>query len=182
MVEGDWTSSLPTLLRAKAPVTDLVLWDLCDERLGVRRLPSGHFVTRSVDSISSGIDALYEDCPLWRPGEPQHLQHFTRRAAKFCDFLTRWRLFDKTIVLAPAWAAATRSGLATPPSYGWYAEEANLTFEAYHQCLQDLGLPVLRLAAEEVWADPGHQWGLAPFHYDVEVYDRLSADVRALIR
>ena len=38
----------------------MLLWDLCDERLGVRELGQQVFVTRSVDLLSTGVDARYQ--------------------------------------------------------------------------------------------------------------------------
>src|SRR5690606_3435896 len=53
MVEGDIGSDLRSRLAAAARNTDLLLWDLTDERLGIYRMPDGGFVTRTPDVIGS---------------------------------------------------------------------------------------------------------------------------------
>ncbi|WP_298886885.1 DUF6270 domain-containing protein [uncultured Serinicoccus sp.] len=176
MIEGDWTSSLPRALARVRGRVDLVLWDLCDERLGVRRLASGHYVTRSVDTIATGLDTQLEKqgAALVPFGSPQHRRHFTARLRSFRQRLRELELLERTLVLAPAWASRCGDGTPTPSSFGLSAEEANPIFADYHDEVEKVvGVPIIRLGEDLVEGAAHHRWGKAPFHYSDEVYLRL---------
>ena len=180
MIEGDWTSSLPRALARLRGRVDLVLWDLCDERLGVRRLASGHYVTRSVDTIATGLDAqLHEQgAELVTFGSPQHRRHFTARLRRFRQRLDELELLDRTLVLAPAWASRCGDGTPTPSSFGLSAKDANPLFADYHQEVEEIvGTPILRVGEDLVEAAAHHRWGKAPFHYSDDVYIRLADEI-----
>src|SRR5699024_8311248 len=55
LVLGDPESSLLTRLAEDGPRSDVVVWDLTDERLGVQPLGDGSFGTITPDSVRSGI-------------------------------------------------------------------------------------------------------------------------------
>lgn len=181
MIEGDWTSSLPRSLARVRGRVDLILWDLCDERLGVRRLTNGHVVTRSVDTITSGLDAQLEaqGAEIKSFGSEWHRRHFSTRLAHFRQRLTDYGMLDRTIVLAPAWASYKDDGTPTPPSFGLAATDANLAFDWYYEAVtKTVGVPVLRMEQHEVVAARVHRWGAAPFHYTTSVYERMVARIR----
>lgn len=181
MIEGDWTSSLPRSLARVRGRVDLILWDLCDERLGVRRLTTGHVVTRSVDTITSGLDAQLEaqGARLEPIGSEWHRRHFSTRLAHFRQRLVDYGMLDRTIVLAPAWASFKDDDTPTPPSFGLTAADANPVFDWYYQAVsKTVGVPVLRLEQDEVAAARVHRWGAAPFHYTTSVYERMVAQIR----
>lgn len=181
MIEGDWTSSLPRALARARGRVDLLLWDLCDERLGVRRLPSGHYVTRSVDTLSSGLDDQLrrQGAELVPFGSELHRRHFRARLDRFRQRLHDLHLLERTVVLAPAWASTRDDGQPTPPSFDLTAEQANPVFDDYHQAVTDtVGVPVIRVGPHHVHAASSHQWGIAPFHYTTHVYERLVTDIR----
>lgn len=182
MIEGDWASSLPRALARARGRVDLLLWDLCDERLGVLRLPSGHYVTRSVDTIATGLDGrLKAEGATHLPfGSARHQHQFGTRLAHFRQRLLHLGLLDRTLVLAPDWASRCDDGSPTPPSFGLTPDRANAMFDGYHQAVEEaVGVPVLRFGADEVEAASGHQWGRAPFHYTHKVYEQM---VRAIAR
>lgn len=181
MVEGDWTGSLLHRLRARQEDVDLVLWDLCDERLGVWRLADGRVVTRSVDGMSSGLDAaVAAEAEHVSLGDPQHRALFQDRLRSFRQDLDDLGLRARTLVLAPAWATQDDEGTPTPSSYGLRAAAANPIFSDYHDLVEELvGVPVLRIPADEVRATRQHRWGPAPFHYADPVYLSLVTRIQA---
>lgn len=184
MIEGDWNSSLPRALARARGKVDLLLWDLCDERLGVRRLPSGHYVTRSVDTLTSGLDDQlgHQGAEVVPFGSTLHRRHFAARLARFRQRLEELGVLDRAVVLAPAWASVQDDGRGTPPSFGLTAEQANPVFDDYHQAVVDrVGVPVIRLGPHEVRAAGSHQWGAAPFHYTSDVYERLVGEIREIV-
>ena len=74
---SDMVGNLEAQLTAVASYTNLLLWDLTDERLGVLETSPGTFLTRSTEALTAG---LYEGLParflelgtaehlhLWRP-------------------------------------------------------------------------------------------------------------------
>lgn len=177
MLEGDWNGSLLPLLREHASSIDLLLWDLCDERLGVRRLelvepPRQHaMATRSVDGIRAGLDVNLGGAPLIPFGTGKHRLLFLNSLRRFVEELRMLDLLAKTFVLAPAWASHTSSGTRTAHSFGLAAERANRIYDDYHASVSYVGkIPVLKHSAQEVAADVNHPWGPAPFHYVEEVY------------
>lgn len=179
MLAGDWGSSLVPQLRAHREEVDLLLWDLCDERLGVWRLPEGEVVTRSVDAISSGLEASLADrAEVVSFGSPGHLAAFTDASRQFRDVLADTGLLERTLLLAPPWATHTDDGSPTPTSFGLSAQVANGIFDAYHRVVQNiLDVPVVTLGQDRVVAAAGHQWGPAPFHYADSVYEALVTQV-----
>lgn len=185
MLEGDWTGSLVTTMEKEADAIDVVLWDLCDERLGVRSLrqsPPWQFATRSVDSIRAGLDGQLSGHALWRPDERRFRKLFDERLNDMGDLLDRTGLRQKTILLAPAWATQTNSGGTTPDSFGWNPRVANRVFARYHERIRSrLDLMTVERAPSEVEASENHRWGPAPFHYSDAVYESMTRDIRSLI-
>jgi len=184
MLLGDWESSLLPALHQHASSIDLLLWDLCDERLGLRLLeliepPSTYAIsTRSVDSIRAGVDARLESTPFVKFGSLRHRLMFLQSLRSFVHVLQELNLLEKVVVLAPAWASHTKDGNRTPSSFGLTSERANRLFDAYHSTVERVsGVSVLRLSAPQVSGDGHHPWGPAPFHYDGSVYENLSSRI-----
>lgn len=180
MLAGDWKSSLSRALTRHSARVDLLLWDLCDERLGAHELPGGRFVTKSVDSITSGLDQRLGPDAQFRPfGSPDHQAAFAGSLAPFKELLTETGLIGKTVLLAPPWAQRTSDASKPPRSFGRTATDANPVFSTYHQLIADrLGVPVISLPAAEVVAAHEHRWGMAPFHYTEDVYRTLTERIR----
>lgn len=178
MLVGDWESNMLPTLAKYAEWTDLLLWDLCDERLGVRRW-SGGTVTRSVDAISSGLDThLDQTSEVLALGTFEHLTSFTEGLQRFRETLQHVGLLDRTLLVAPPWAIRTEDGTRSPASFGMHAETANRLFTRYEEAVHDvLGIPVVTLPTEATKADVQHRWGLSPFHYSEDVYQTLAKGI-----
>jgi hypothetical protein len=179
MIEGDWGGSLLERLQHHREAIDLVLWDLCDERLGVWRLGDGAFVTRSVDGITSGLDAaVARSAEHVAFGTKDHLALFRDRVGRFSRELDDLGLRERTLVLAPDWASERDDGEPTPTSYGLKAVDANRMYLDYFQAIREIvGVPVLRFTGSEVQGASDHQWGPAPFHYAESVYRKMTESV-----
>ncbi|WP_299520989.1 DUF6270 domain-containing protein [uncultured Serinicoccus sp.] len=181
MLEGDWNGSLLPLLREHADSIDLLLWDLCDERLGLRRLdlaaPPRRYAmaTRSVDGIRAGVDEQLQDSPLVPFGSRKHRVLFLRALWAFADELRALGLLDKTLVVAPAWAIHTSTGAPTPSSFGLTPTRANRLYDDYYAAVRYVtNATLVTLPPGQVAADEDHLWGVAPFHYTESVYERLT--------
>ncbi|MGO2112732.1 MAG: DUF6270 domain-containing protein, partial [Pseudoclavibacter sp.] len=182
-IEADAVGNVERVVRRIAPATDVLLWDLTDERHGVFRFDDGATVTRSVDVLA--VPELVEatsGAELVEFGDDAHFAEWARRAAAFTELLVEVDLLDRTLVLAVDWAERDSVGAPTPSSMGMSAREANAAFPRYYGLLELLGLEVLRIPAVEAIADVDHKWGVAPFHYVPEVYDRIRASVEAFAR
>lgn len=171
MVRADFAGLLPARLEELADGIDLLLWDLADERHGVHRFSDGTFVTRSIDTIRSEAVAAVLDEAVHLPfGDDGHFALWRERATRFVEELRRQGLLERTVVLEVPWALRTTEGAPTPWSMGVRAGDANARFARYYATLHDLGVRTIALPPESVLADPGHRWGLAPFHYAPGVY------------
>lgn len=179
MLEGDWNGSLLPLLREQADSIDLLLWDLCDERLGLRQLeldgPRGHaMATRSVDGIRAGVDEQLLNSPLISFGTTKHRLLFLESLRTFADHLRQFGLLSRTLMLAPAWATRTSAGVATPSSFGLLPGRANRLYADYYATVRYVTRIPLLTTDKETLADDNHPWGVAPFHYTEEVYSSLT--------
>lgn len=174
MVTDDLRSALPAQLReAASRGVRAVLWDLTDERLGVYALPDGTVVTRSIDLISSGLDAtlaarvLDGSAQFHEFGGPGHLDRWSRALAAFRDLARDLRL--RVVLLDVPWAERDDLGRPTPSSFGTTARAANASFRRYVD-LAARAVEVVTLRPHEVVAAHDHRWGAAPFHYTTETY------------
>ena len=178
MVANDWAGSLPEQLAAASATVDLLLWDLCDERLGLYVMAPDQIITRSVELLSAGYaDKLPAGVRHAEFGSDEHLKRFKDSLSQFAALLDRLNLRDRLMLLAPPWASSDESGTGGLNSFGRTAEEANTLFPAYEQLAADaLHCPVIG-RERRTTASSVHQWGRAPFHYTDDVYDSLAEDI-----
>ncbi|MDO4783518.1 MAG: DUF6270 domain-containing protein [Propionibacteriaceae bacterium] len=174
MAHDDVAGAAFEALRSVAGSADVLLLDLCDERLGVVRMPDGSFLTRSVEKMRHGMQAgLDERGEVISFATLAHLNLWVERVEAVLSEIRAAGLAGRAIVLAPDWALADDEGAATPASFGLSAQCANQWFGRYYDVLVQLGLPVLRF--EDTVAASQHRWGRAAFHYDRASSDRMIA-------
>ncbi len=178
MMQADFAGDLEARLEAVSDTTDVLLWDLTDERHGVHVFDDGAVVTRSIDltSVPEALGAV-EGSRHIPFGTDEHFELWAPRAEQFRDYLLGRGLFEKTVVLQVPWAFVAPDGRETPVSMGTSAMEANEAYRRYYAHLRDLGFAVIELQPLGVLADPEHRWGFAPFHYTQDVYDEIVARV-----
>lgn len=183
MMAGDFAGNLEERLAEAAPETDVLLWDLADERHGVHLFEDGSVVTRSIDVVRvPEMLSVIEGARHIPFGTDEHFELWSPRAEKLRDTLVELGLFAKTVVLRVPWALVTSDGRSTPWSMGTSAREANDAYHRYYERLDELGFRILELQPLGVLADPDHRWGLAPFHYTQDVYEEIVAKVLADLR
>lgn len=180
MMIGDFAGDLDQRLVESAGKTDVLLWDLADERHGVHVFDDGGVVTRSIDLVRlpEALTAVETGQHL-AFGTDEHFALWAPRAQQLRDRLLALELFDKTWVLQVPWALVTVDGQRTPQSMGTTAIEANEAYRRYYEHLRALDFRILELQPLGVLADPEHRWGLAPFHYTQDVYEEIVARVLA---
>lgn len=181
MMQNDWRGTLADTLAATAGRTDVLLWDLCDERLGVRALDAGGYLTRSVDLVSTGVDARLDAVSRTIDlGTPEHEQLWSEALVRWRAVLDAAGLVDRVVLLAPPWAASAVDGTPSPTSFGRTPEAANHLFTPYHRSIVNLfDCPVVTIDGGEARSDQGHRWGFAPFHYSVDSYVSMADDIAA---
>lgn len=174
MMVADFSGDLAQRLEKAAPKTDLLLWDLTDERHGVHVVDDGAVITRSIDLIAVPETLAIAETARHVPfGTDEHFALWAPRAEQFRDHLRELGLLDQTVVLQVPWALVTADGRETPLSMGTSAIEANEVYRRYYEHLRELGFVIIELQPLGVLADPDHRWGLAPFHYTQDVYEDI---------
>jgi len=154
-----------------------VLVDLIDERAPL--LHTGHGIVAASSYFKragladlAGTEPVAEDEALEADGP------FALAAARFAALLP-----DQPVVVHRAyWAVRDTAGRDLEDAAE--AERANAWLaRAYERLEAALGdrVRVVEPPAALRAADPGHRWGLAPFHYADAYYDDLAARVRAAL-
>ena len=183
VLDLDASSGLPSRLRTAADRTQLLLWDLFDERLGYYIRDDGTVVTNTVELIRwSRESGLAPSGRLVPYGSREHLRMFTSRLTEFRALLDETGLRDRLVVVAPSWARVTDTGERTPSSFGITAQRANVVTLPYLQAVRDAIQPGLIISPplEITRAASDHQWGIAPFHYVPEVYREITGALEDL--
>lgn len=182
MMTGDFAGNLEERLTEAAPETDVLLWDLADERHGVHVFEDGTVVTRSIDNVRHPeVVSALESARHLPFGSDEHFRLWSAQAQRMRELLTGLVVFEKTIVLHVPWALVTSDGRLTPWSMGTSAKDANSAYMRYYQQLRELGFTLIELQPLGVLADPEHRWGLAPFHYTQAVYEEIAQRVLEIL-
>lgn len=182
MVLGDLSSNLLNRLSEDAARSDLLIWDLTDERMGVQPLGDGSYGTITPDSLRSGIlEAFSAQGDPVDFGTPEHLELWKVALDRFLSFLDSLGMHARTYALRPHWAGLTRSGERIDAEGGRAAEEWARDFEPYVESLARSGITVLALPEALVRGDDDHRWGVAPYHYVGEAYRHWSAEIYRLL-
>lgn len=179
MFGGDIQSTIPRHVLASANEVDLIVWDNMIERVGVRPVLTGGYVTNS-PKIRENV----EDSDLlgeWiKFGSDRHMELWSGAFERFYKTLEIAGLADKIIVNGTPWALVDRYGETLSfPRLGITANFFNAAIEEYWSLVESKGIPIARVAQERAIADPDHKWGLAYFHY---VPDTYVAQLEAISR
>ncbi|WP_103064117.1 DUF6270 domain-containing protein [Actinomyces qiguomingii] len=175
---GDLAGDRRSRLATAAEDTDVLLWDIVDERLGVLELPDGELLTRTTEGLTAGLYDSLEGARLLEFGSNQHFERWAEALPAWRAELESLGLADRTLLLQTAWAIVDEDGAKTPTSWGVGAVEANWFAQRYYQAAaQATGVRVLRLPDELTVAGTHHTWGPAPFHYQDAAYAWLADQI-----
>lgn len=164
-----------TLLATKSG--DFVFWDLTDERNGTYELSDGRIIT-AVAFSTNGLRHSVSTHKKVRFATPEFRTSWLAAAHRFSDILGEHR--TRVIVNATPWAVANEDGTKTPQSYP-PAEEFNTELAWMARSLSALGFSVISPADDQVFGDPLHQWGPAPFHFAERTYRSMCEQFRTTI-
>lgn len=182
MVLGDLESNLLMRLAEVGSRTDLVIWDLTDERLGVQPLGDGSFGTITPDSLRSGILEAFQEAgdPILF-GSAEHLELWGRGLSRFVAVLDALGLRQRTYVLAPQWADLDVAGEQIEREGDRAAADWGRAFAPYLQRLARRGITVVPLPEALIRTDSEHKWGRAPYHYVDDAYAHWAREIEALV-
>ena len=167
LVLEDAASSLMVNLEKSAPHTDLVFWDLDDERFGVNEMEDGSYVTRSpvfARTTVSGPDTLRHI----EFGSEEHFAMWAAAAAEFVQRLKDLGVISRTFVIRLPWAAADEAGISVELGFGPGSARMNALFQPYYEHLSGLGLRVIE--APGTTGASSHPAGRSPLHLRDECY------------
>lgn len=176
---SDMVGNLEAQLTAIAACTDLLLWDLGDERLGVLETAPEAFLTRSTEAMAVGlyqrVTARFIDM-----GTAEHLHLWRPALLHFRLLLNRLGLADKTVLIHAPWATRTSSGQLTVSNWGRTLTEANRVMARYVDLVrQETDIRVLQVPDELVIADDADHSDSALFHYVDALYAWIADELEA---
>ncbi|WP_277454731.1 DUF6270 domain-containing protein [Janibacter sp. DB-40] len=180
MLEADHGSTLPDRVRDLASSADLLVWDIVDERLGVRVHDDGTITTDTVERRALRGDGAVRSGTRHVPfGSHEHRALFRAALENWRELLEETGLLRRTVLLAPPWAMRTTSGSPTQPSFGVSAEEGNAVSAHYLELIHEVvGVDVVGVDVA-TRAGESHRWGPAPFHFDEATESALAKEVVA---
>lgn len=174
---GDMKSNLHTTVRRHAAETDILLIDLTDERLGVRALPDGSYVTDSAElHLSGAMDGIRARRIYF--GTDEHFTLWRDAADAFANAVETAGLLDKALVLETPWADITEAGDTVPRYRDMPADDVSALYSRYHTYLSGLGFRTVKLPRELAIGAAGHKWGPAPYHYATPAYNWMRDQMR----
>lgn len=170
MMRGDAASNLPAHIQEHHQQIDLIIWDLMIERVGVRRIRSGGYMTNN-PSNRKHIKNRSSIRARTSFGTDEHKHLWSQALEHFVALLKDTGLQDKIVVNGTPWALHDKHGQkAYFPKTGIEPEWFNTTIEQYWQLIEAHDIPVARIKQEHAIADPDHKWGPAYLHYIPETY------------
>ncbi len=178
MVDGDFSSSLPTLLRSVDKPLDRLVIDLVDERLGVYPYPENKYLTFSNELHQSGLMNQMKGRKAFLSfGSDQHFELWTEALDKFTELLRVLSLVDKTRVVKAPFVDFTNEGSGVPQTRNLSAGAWNDLYARYYELLQAKGFRIVEIPRESLVSTDSHKWGSAQYHYVDSAYEALASRI-----
>lgn len=170
-VRGDLQSSLHGLITRFAPRTDLFVFDLLSERLGLYRVPGGTYITKSVELAKTGlISTLARAAVVIAFGSDEHFDLWKPAADALVARLKATGLLERALLFEVPWTDITVTGETVPKFRGWDASYANSLYARYYAYMRSLGIRVVTIPDELALSTANHKWGPSPYHFVDETY------------
>lgn len=156
--------------------SDLILWDITDERLGVVQVQSSGYVTRNVNHVNAGhYKGAHKFGRILEFGNDDHFKIWEDSCRSVLDDLTNSGLFPKVRVMHTEWAEVDDLGNTL---------EAGLVFnqaaQRYYDVLEESGLEQIITPAALSAGKSTHKWGMAPFHFTDATYMHIVGELERL--
>lgn len=177
-LNGDLRKDALSRVRRAGSSAEVVLLDLVDERLGVHLCPDGRAATHSYElTASKALTLVTQDADFVAFGSDLHYEKWRRSVWHLRQALEAASLWERTIVMAPAWATRDDLGQGYPPWRGLSVQAVNERFTRYYRYLEVVGLPVARVSPSLVVGKAAHRWSRQPYHYVDQVYAELAKQI-----
>lgn len=174
MAIGDIEGNLRFAVQQSKP--DVVLWDICDERLGVRKPRNGGMITHTRDYVGEGIHPGPFG-PVMQFGTDEHYTLWERALGEFLLALDRYGLAGKLYLNATPWAVEDEFGRANM-AQAEVAADFNRAADRYLDLARRQGVHVVVIPQDAaISRSDGHQWGPAPFHYADRTYQSMLKEL-----
>lgn len=153
---------------------DFLLIDLIDERFNLARFggsntaPELFTLSRELASVSGWTG------PVVTPGTNQHLSVWKRGVGRLLRTVPAARI----ILNRAFWASRHENGELLPNQE--LIAESNRTLESMYRYLERNGVGAVVDYPDGISADPGHKWGIAPFHYSTRMYELMIAQLQVI--
>lgn len=181
MLLGDLKGSFSTLLSTISADSDILLWDLTDERFGVYETAEGAIITRSLELIASGHDGELRKVARYIPfGSDDHFRLWQLALTKFFRIVTQQQLVGRVALIALPWAELDDRSQPVHRSNDVGPKTANRLYRRYYRSA-GRSFNTIRLRQRDVRASSTHKWGLAPFHYTPETYQSVLQRLEKLV-
>ena len=176
---SDMVGNLEAQLTAVASYTDLLLWDLTDERLGVLETAPAAFLTRSTEAMAAG---LYQriTARLIEMGTAEHLHLWRPALLHFNALLNRLSLADKTVLIHAPRITRASSNHSMAPNRGGTMPEANWVMARYVDLVrQETDIRILQVPDEHMLTDDADQRDSAPLQYVDALHTWMADELEA---
>lgn len=153
---------------------DFLLLDLIDERFNLARF-GGSNTAPELFTLSRELAGVCGwSGPLVAPGTNQHLGAWKRGVGRLFKVVAPSRI----IVNRAFWASRSEDGqlLENQP----LIEASNRMLRVMYGYLERNGVAGIIDYPDGIFADPGHRWGVAPFHYTMRVYEAMIRQLRVV--
>ncbi|MGP9784641.1 hypothetical protein CQ010_11890 [Arthrobacter sp. MYb211] len=178
MAKNDIEGNMRFDLRRSEP--DVVFWDICDERMLVRKIPGGGMITQSRDYVTEGI----HPGPLgyrYTFGTDEHFELWGHALGQFMQVLDQAGLARKLYLNATPWAIVDEFG-NNHAGQSEIASKFNSDAQRYLELAGSSGANVVAIdQSRAISRTEGHQWGPAPFHYVDDTYSAMLEDLAAAV-
>jgi|SRR5690625_1094051 len=179
MLRWDIAGHLPKHLQDNAQDIDLIVWDLMIERVGVRPVRGGGYVTNNPQTRKHATPGRLGE--VIKFGTDEHFGLWSAALEEFVSTLKVNGLYDKIIVNGTPWALLDKhDNKADYPDAGFSPEWFNETVQPYWALAEYHGITVARISQHKAIADPDHQWGPAYFHYVPSTYEAQLEAITAI--
>lgn len=183
VIRGDWQGNAWAEIEKTAPTLDALILDFTDERFGVYQFDGNPqtIATRTLEMLGTPLEDVAAQHELVEFGSDLHQRYWHWCMRQMAQRLKESGLFEKTIVLRVPWATETDLGKQLPTRMGLDPASANKIYERYYELAAAEGFKFVDLSDFPVYAEPLHQWGLAPYHYTIDVYQEIAHQLRTFL-
>ena len=166
---------------------DVLLLDLIDERFDLWEIHPGSVVTVSSEFFASGlVTSAQRTSTKWiASGSEQHRALWLTGVEKLVATLNVRGILKRVVINKVFWANQFEDGSPLPPPFSAaIIDKANHHLAWMYDQLERFVTPDnwMGFATEGFKANPQHRWGVSPFHYSNDYYQKARAALQNLVQ